>query len=188
MMIDTAAPASITGAELRAIRQRVFRARETTLDSEAAAYTLAELRATLESFRRMTRATLTDLSERAFDAQPAHDAGDDRWSAGQIVRHLAQVQIDVFLGPIRAANGLPAPSAEELGVPSGVGALTRADAIVALDIADRQLERCFAELPAALDLTAGVPDNPFGPVGAGGLLTIACIHEEDHWGQLNELR
>jgi hypothetical protein len=188
MMIETTAPTSIAGAELRAMRQRVFRAHETTLDSEAAAYTLADLRSTLESFRRMTRATLLDLSARAFEPQPAASNGDAVWSAGQIVRHLAQVQIDVFLNPIRAVNGLPAPTAAELGVPAGDGPLTRAQAIAALDIADRQLERCFAELPADLDSATSIPDNPFGPVGVGGLLTIACIHEEDHWGQFNELR
>jgi hypothetical protein len=187
-MIETTAPTSIAGAELRAMRQRVFRARETTLDSEAAAYTLADLRATLESFRRMTRATLTDLSERAFEDQPAGASGDAAWSAGQIVRHLAQIQIDVFLGPIRVANGLPSPTAVEVGVPAGDGPLTRAEAIGTLDVADGHLERFFVELPGELDLTANVPDNPFGPVSAGGLLTIACIHEEDHWGQLNELR
>ena len=141
-MIETTSPTIIAGAELRAIRQRVFRERQTTLDSEAVPYQLADWRATLESFRRMTRATLLDLSERAFETQPDPD---EVWSAGQIVRHLAQIQIDVFLGPIRAANGLPAPTAAELGVPAGEGPLPRAAAIAALDIADQHLD---ASLPS----------------------------------------
>ena len=187
-MLETTSPTVIAGAELRAIRQRAFRRRETTLDDEATPYTLADWQATCASFRRMTRATLLDLSERAFEAQPATATGDEVWSAGQIVRHMAQTQIDIFFGDMRKAYALPAPSAAELGVPDGAGPLTRAAALAALDIADSDLERFFADLPPDLDLRARVPSAHFESIGAGGLLTIVGIHEEDHWGQLNELR
>jgi hypothetical protein len=186
-MAHTATPTVIAGAELRAMRQRAFRTRESTLDSEAAPYTLADWRATIESFRRMTRVTLTDLSERAFASQPG-SSETEVWSAGQIVRHLAQTQIDTFFAAIRRANTLPAPSSAELGVPDGDAPLTRAQALAALDVADRDVQRFFDDLPSDLDLTARVPSEYFDSVGAGGLLTIVAIHEEDHWGQLNELR
>jgi hypothetical protein len=103
--------AALDHAAFGAIIQRVFRERTSTMVDEARPYSVAELHDSLTSSRRAMRALLETLPETAFEPQPA--IGDEPcWSAGQIVVHTVEYQVNTFLRAARLAVGLvPGPEA-----------------------------------------------------------------------------
>ncbi|RIK45587.1 MAG: hypothetical protein DCC58_05990 [Chloroflexi bacterium] len=179
----------VNAAALREARAAVFRRRESTIDDEARRYTLRDWEHTLRHYTAAARATVERLPESAFQPQPDDPEGNPVWSAGQIVGHLFEAQVNIFFRAIRQAAGIDAArEATELTTAPLTTHTDREDALAILTAADDDIDALFAHLNIGIDLTAQHDIEPFGQIGIGGLLMFAAIHAEDHATQLGELR
>lgn len=175
-------------ATLRETRAKVFRREESTLADEARGMTLAGFEATITGIRRDMRGLLVALPDAAFTEQPANDAGEQVWSAGQVTLHICDTATNIFGNFLRVAAGLPdgfhAPRVEDT---HAFPFASRAEALALLDACDRDLAGAFGSAPAGLDLTAEATVEPMGTTTIAANLMIFAIHEDDHLGQLQEL-
>jgi hypothetical protein len=183
----TAQATVIDAAALREVRAKVFRRRESTLDQEATLYGLLYWERTLTHYSARMRDALESLPERAFAEQP-RSAEDEVWSAGQIVRHTLETQVDIFFKAIRQIAGTDEGStaADLASIPTGVQ-ISQSETLSLLDAIDRDINALFRSLPLGVDLHRTHPMEPFGEVSIGGAFMIAAIHVEDHASQLREL-
>ncbi len=79
--------------DLMGISERVFGTRESTLEEEAAAASVPDLKQSVRAIRRMLASAAGALPESAYAAQPDDQDGNDVWSAGEIVSHIAGTMI-----------------------------------------------------------------------------------------------
>jgi hypothetical protein len=182
----TIAVTLIESAQLREIRARVFRTRETTVADAARAYGLADYEATLTGMRREMRELVETLPDTAFELQLTSD--DPRWSAGEVVGHIRHAQMNIYLPAARAAVARPPGRGAQRPDADGVHpALSRIAALAVLDDAGRDLADFFRELPWNVDLDDTIEDERLGTVGLRDALLYLAIHDDDHLGQLREL-
>jgi len=173
--------------EFRAIIQRVFRARATTMIEEAQRYSLADLEATLLQLRAEMREQLLGLPDAAFDAQPGNADGKPVWSAGQVIGHVRDAQMNTFLRACRRAAGLPSgPVAPSGGKNLEYDLQTRAQSLAILDESDRDVAQTIDALAGA-DLERLVEDEKMGLCGLRDMLLFLAIHDDDHLWQLRAL-
>jgi hypothetical protein len=179
--------AALDHAAFGAIIQRVFRERTSTMVDEARPDSVAEFHDSLTSSRRAMRALLETLPETAFEPQPA--IGDEPcWSAGQIVVHTVEYQVNTFLRAARLAVGLvPGPEVARYQDHATVPTLSRAEALALLDLGDRDVAAVLDELPAGADVAATRQDEFFDAAGYKDMLLFNALHDDDHLAQLREL-
>jgi hypothetical protein len=178
-------------ASFQAVRQRVFRERRTTLDLEAAPFTIDDLRLALGVIRLGMRTEVEWLPLAAYEAQPAGSSGNEVWTAGQVVNHIGNTQIGLT-GWLHQALGLAAADTEHplvnLTDEDEPGLLTREQSIHVLDVAERELELMFDAIPDCLDDGMRARHPAFGIAGVKGGLLMMAIHEHEHLSQLIDLR
>lgn len=124
---------AISLADLDALRMRVFGTRASTLECSARDYKLDVLCRSVASVFDAMLTDLDELPERAFGRQPDDIDGNDVWSAGEIVSHLAEMELAaVPYWELVTGNRLPDPPAVLLSAieqspetrPSSVAVLT----------------------------------------------------------------
>lgn len=187
MVLHPITASRIPSERIREVRANVFRLRESTLAEEAAGFSVDDLEVTLLSMRRDIRLLLESLPEDAFAAQPAPD--DPVWSAGELIAHLRHAQMNIFLRATRAAAGLPAGRDAERPDEDGVHPIrSRAESLDVLEDADRDLIDVLDGLSNAVDIDSTTEDERLGRVGVKDSLLFLAIHDDDHLGQLVELR
>jgi hypothetical protein len=187
MVLHPMSASRISSETIRDVRATVFRRRESTLAEESHRFSLDDLETTLLGMRREIRLLLESLPEAAFAAQPAPD--EPAWSAGEILAHVRHAQMNIFLRATRAAAGLPAGRDAERPDDDGVHPIrSRAEALEILDDADHDLVEVLEGLSRAIDIDGTIEDDRLGHVGVKDSLLFLTIHDDDHLGQLIELR
>ena len=166
---------------------RIFTQREATLESEAADRSVADLKQTVLTMRRMLSAAAAGLPESAYERQPDDIDGNDVWSAGEIASHIAGTMIWTDAN-VRKITGQPEslPS-DELAQYADVRVRTKTESLETLKVADRELHRILDGIPENVDTSATIDHDTFGTVGVKGWLLLTALHEGDHANQLREL-
>lgn len=178
-------------SEFRTARRRVFRDRLSTLDEEAAAYSLDDLRLTLGVIRLGTRSEIEWLPDRAFEEQPPDGNGNEVWTAGQVVNHIGDAQIGMTSWLHEALRLEPSECEHPLVNLTDAeypGRLTREQALHVLDVAEMELETLFDAIPERIEPGMHARHPAFGVAGVKGGLLIMAIHEHEHLEQLIGLR
>lgn len=182
----------LAAQEMQAIGKRVFGTRESTLAREASAYQVEDLVGANQAVRRIMRSTIETLPSATFDSQPADDEGNEVWSAGQVISHVAG---SVFWidGNIKRITGEPSrePAKDLAALGSKITEtpklLDRGDSLNALDYSAREFGRLIKQLPEDGNFDQPVESKHFGLVSIKGWLLFDLIHHHDHVKQLNEL-
>lgn len=181
----------LDGAFFASTRKRVFLDRLSTLDDEASPYSMDDLRLALGLIRVGIRSEVEWLPGWAFEDQPATASGAEVWSAGQIVNHIGQAQIEMTEW-LQHALGIDTPEEPhpltDLTDAEHPGLLTREQALHVLDVADRELETLFDSVPEKLGADMRATHPAFGETGIKGGLLVMTIHEHSHLEQLIGLR
>jgi len=176
----------LTGDALREIAGKVFGERSTTLIEASADYEMDDLTSAVRAMRRMMRSSLTSLPETAFDAQPAAE-GEDAWSAGQIVAHIANSQASMS-GAVRSLFGMPeAVAVDRYDLDDSATLPTRDEALDILAKADTGFDAFVSDVPANTDLTKAMPHERFGEMNGKSWMLLMAIHEADHLRQVQTL-
>ncbi len=177
--------------QFRLAGRRVFEERVSTLDQEAGAFSMDELRLALGAIRLALKTLTFHLPEQAFDDQPADAEGNEVWTAGQIINHLGASQI-LMAGWLNTALNIafdpedhPLINLTDSGTP---GMLSREQALHMLDDAEPDLEQLFESIPDKLDSETGAFHPLFGDVTIAGGVLATIIHEQVHLEQLLNLR
>lgn len=195
MITEQSAPTGLRerldSSALKAIQQRVFKERLSSLEAEAAAYSLDELRLVFGVTRLGIRSEVEWLPDHAFEARGVDPAGHEIWSAGQIVNHIGHSQIGLtawLLGLLNvAAPAGPHPLTDLTDVEQP-GLLTREQSLHVLDVADRELETLFDVIPLEANLIKQATHPRFGRAGVKGSVLMMAIHENSHLHQIMSLR
>lgn len=176
--------AELTYEALLAIRGRLDR-RESTIEEEAAPYTLAELTEALRMTRGMLQAIADGWTQEQLLARPTEAEGADHWSATEAMTHLMVTQnwymlhMDRLLGRRNQYEQMP----------RGLGDQARQD--VTKDELSRSLaaatERMLGyveSIPADADLAAARSSTYFGDLSLRGWVMLAIGHDLDHLTQI----
>lgn len=177
---------AIPNDELRAAGGRVFTG-ASTLDGEAEAYQLDDLRDTALAVRGQLAVVLADMPDSGFAAQPTDAEGATVWSAGQVISHISQALINTGVRTLDLAGVEHSGAEPALQALAGTQLLDRAQANEALRIGTQQLERLYALIPADADFSERYDHPTFGSVGIKGWLLLMPIHERAHVGQLEKI-
>lgn len=181
----------LDNSAFKAIRQRVFVQRISTLEDEARLYSLDDLRLVFGVTRLGIRSETEWLPDHAFDEQPCDPNGHEVWSAGQIVNHIGHTQIGLtaWLTGLLGIESRPGPHPlTDLTDVEYPGLLTREQALHVLDVADWELETLFDAIPADVDMHKQATHPRFGRAGVKGSALIMAIHENTHLHQMMSLR
>lgn len=173
---------AITQEQLGEIGRKVFTTRESTLEQEASALNVGDMRSGLVEARREQREALASLPEQAFTTQQPGE-GEDVWSAGQIVAHLAN-SFGSMTGFIRPILGLPEASLSPHDLEQQP---TRDEALAIHDATDAGLNELFSSIPSDADFSQTSTHPRFGELGPRGMLLLMLIHETNHLDQLRSL-
>jgi hypothetical protein len=174
----------LNGDALRDVATKVFAERTTTLSDAGADYELDEMTSAVRAFRRMMRSTLESLPESAFSAQPASN-GEDHWSAGQVIAHLANSQASMT-GAVRSLLDLPAAvDGDRRDVDSVLPA--RDEALAILAAMEPDFDAFVSAIPADADLNRTMPHPRFGDMSTNGWMILMALHEGDHLRQIRAL-
>lgn len=178
---------TIAVEDLMHVSERVFGTRESTLESEAADMEVADLKHTVLVIRRVLASAAVALPEFAYEAQPDDPDGNDVWSAGEVVSHIAGTMIwtDANLRKIRGEEELP-PN-DQLLPYTEVKVRSKDESLQALEVADQELQRILDDIPDDVDTARTIDHDTFGEVGVKGWLLLTALHEGDHAMQLREL-
>lgn len=179
----------LTSAEVRAVRTAMFLSREVTLDEGGRSLGTPTLLATMRSMRAEIRPELEQLADGAFEPQAPTADGALVWSAGQVIDHLLDIQVNVFGGWARAAAGLPATtSMTHIDNHAEYPHHTRAECLALYDTYTAELEETLQALGDDPDpgMLSPIEDDFIHSLGAA--LAMLVIHDDDHLGQLRELR
>ena len=178
---------AIAVEELMRIAESVFAKRESTLEDEAADVSLSDLKQTVRSIRRMLSSTAAALPESAYERQPDDVDGNDVWSAGEVVSHIAGTMIWTDSN-IRNITGRPEiEPPDDISQYADVRVRDKAESLEALAVADRELNRILDGIPEDVDTSSRIDHDTFGTVGVKGWLLLTALHEGDHANQLREL-
>ena len=173
---------TITQEQLGEIGRKVFATRESTLEQEASGLDLNDVRSRLLEARREQRETLVSLPDQAFSTQQPGE-GEEAWSAGQIVAHLAN-SFGSMTGFMRPILGLP----EVAHTPHDLTQLPGRDEALAIhDATDAGLSELFSSIPSDADLSQTTTHPRFGELGPRGMLLLMLIHETNHLDQMRSL-
>lgn len=181
----------LDSSALKAVHQRVFSQRLSTLESEAIPYTLDDLRLVFGVTRLGIRSEAEWLPDDAFGEQRPAAEGHEVWSAGQIVNHIGHTQIGLtvwlagLIGIELAAGPHPLTDLTDVEHP---GLLTREQSLHVLDVADRELESLFDTIPTGTDPPKQATHPRFGRAGVKGSVLFMAIHENMHLHQMLSLR
>jgi hypothetical protein len=147
---------------------------------------LAELCGEALQMRRALAATVGTLPDSAFDSQPADDAGNPVWSAGEVITHCNGVLMR-FAERAAAMMAIDPPTWSDAQAASGEQrALNRDAAIAAAGIID--LSEWFAAIPQDADLDTATDHPALGKISGRVWLQFMAVHEANHTEQLEELR
>jgi len=173
----------------RGMIQRVFGERRSTMIDEARPYAVAELHATQARTRDQMRGLLETLPHAAFEPAVKEDEhGEAPWSAGQVIAHAVDAQINTFLRAARLAVGLGlGPDVPSHPDPALMPALSRADSLALLDIGDRDLAELRISPPTDAVSEVTREDEIMGTSGYKDMLLFLCLHDDDHLEQLKVL-
>lgn len=178
-------------SSLRAIQQRVFEQRLSTLETEAAPYSLDDLRLVFGVTRLGLRSEVEWLPDHAFEARDPDPDGNEIWSAGQIVNYIGHTQIGLTAWLLGLMDVEPPAGPHPLTDLTDVerpGLLTREQSLHVLDVADRELETLFDAIPIDAKLIKQATHPRFGRAGVKGSVLMMAIHENNHLHQLMSLR
>jgi hypothetical protein len=177
---------ALNDAELRAIVERVFRDRSSSLQAEGERVGSARLCGSIMTLRVEMIGVVAGISDFGFTPIEDPPPGEAGWTAGQIVSHNAErllwalLHADATLGGGNVGGVPPelAAGAAEPPLP-----LERDRALDVLAAADRYLDAALPNLIAADDgrVAAG---THHGEMGLPGWLLLIAIHDHDHLGQL----
>ncbi len=181
----------LDSSTLKAIQRRVDQQRISTLETEAAPYSLDDLRLAFGVTRLGLRSEVEWLPDHAFEEQGSDPDGNEIWSAGQIVNHLGHTQIGLtawllgLMGVEPPAGPNPLIDLTDVEYP---GLLTREQSLHVLDVADRELEGLFDVLPLETTPVKQASHPRLGRAGVKGSVLAMAIHESRHLHQLMSLR
>ena len=181
----------LESSTLRAIQQRVFEQRLSTLETEAAPYSLDDLRLAFGVTRLGLRSEVEWLPDAAFEAQHPDPDGKEIWSAGQIVNHIGHTQIGLtawLLGLMDVASPSGPHPLMDLTDVERPGLVTREQSLHVLDVADRELETLFDAIPPEPKVIKQATHPRFGRAGVKGSVLMMAIHENGHLHQIMSLR
>lgn len=185
----TPTPRVLTSAEVREVRAAAFQRRELTLDEGGRSFSMRTLMATLRSMRAEVRPELEQLAEAAFDAQEPAPDGGLVWSAGQVIDHVYDIQVNVFGGWVRAAVGLPPTTSMPHTEDHADYPHHTRDACLAMYATyTTEIEETLQSLGDNPDPGMTSPMESSFIHSLAAALLMLCIHEDDHLGQLRELR
>jgi hypothetical protein len=165
----------------------VFAQREATLPEAAAGFPFEAVCATVVAQLGELVGLLEVLPDGAFDSQPDDVDGNDVWSAGQIVSHIAEMELAVL--PFwETVIGVP------IDVPRGPildaidsRLLSRELAIACVHDLENSAEGRVTAIRSAPDQHIAAALFDLGTVDARAALLATCIHNLDHLEQLEEL-
>lgn len=185
-MNDRSVSEPLTDTELRAIVERIFRERRSTLQAEGTLIGSARLIISITELRADMRTVVATLPPDAFAQLEDPPPGEAGWTAGQIVSHNADrllwalSQAQATLGD--GFNSAP-PNTLQAGASEPPLVLADAEALEVLAAADEYLSTA---LPALMDADQGqrAAATHHGEMGLPGWLLLIAIHEHDHLGQL----
>lgn len=178
-------------SEFQAVRQRVFRDRQSTLDQEAEPYSLDDLRLALGVVRLGMRSEIEWLPDAAFEDRGVDRHGNEIWTAGQVVNHIGYTQIGLTAWLHQSLGLLPSDEPHplvDLTDADEPGRLTREQSLHVLDVAEQTLETMFDAVPDCLSPGMRARHPAFGSTGVKGGLLMMAIHEHEHLEQLIDLR
>ncbi|CAN5522762.1 hypothetical protein BH23CHL2_BH23CHL2_07900 [soil metagenome] len=178
---------SYSAEELMHIIERVFVTKESTLEAEASGRSVEDLKQTTLVVRRMLRSVAIALPDSAYEEQPDDIDGNDVWSAGEIISHIAgaTVRTSSMINEILDRDEIP--PGDEITEITDVRVRGKVEALEALGAADRELVRILDSIPADVDTSLTIDHDLIGTVGVKGWLLFTAIHEGDHANQLREL-
>ncbi len=185
--------ALLTYEALLAIQQRLVN-KETTIEDEAVAYSLAELAEAIHMTRGMLLAIAESWSPAQLSWRPpvepadASSATEDRWSATEALTHLVGTQNWYLLHMGR----LLGRQQRFETMPRGLGDLahqdvSREEVTTQLRAASEELVDFIATIPADADLMARRPSTFFGDLSLRGWALLAARHDLDHLLQIQRL-
>ncbi len=173
----------LTGEAMREIAGKVFGERSMTLSQAGAEYELDEMTSTVRAMRRMLVSTLETLPDSAFDRQSPAE-GEDAWSAGQVVAHLANSQASMS-SPVRSLLGMPeAANTDRIEMET---LPPREESMAILSTANTDFDAFVSEIPADADLTKSQAHDRFGEMSGNGWMMLMAIHEGDHLRQVRAM-
>jgi len=170
--------------DLVELSQRVFDAEGTSLRAAAGKFDLQTLSSALADLMDMVSEVIEALPDSAFQPQPDDVDGSDVWSAGDVIGHLAQMELAAL--PYWEAVtdvSIPSPSVALLQVVDQppVDARTATDAIGNLKEQSARTMKWVARNCSGDE--SGV-HFAIGPATAREALLGSCIHLADHHQQL----
>lgn len=173
---------------LHQIRNRLNRG-ESTIEQEAAPYTLNDLAEALHMTRTMLQAIADGWTQQQLLARPAGDVeGEDRWSATEALSHLVVTQNWYMLHMDR----LLGRRGQYEQMPRGLGDQARQDVpkdelCRSLSAATQVLLAYVASIPVDADLTVARSSTYFGDLTLRGWVLLAIGHDMDHLAQIERV-
>lgn len=177
---------------LQQLRTRLER-HESTIEQDAARYTLDELAETLHMTRGMLQAIAEGWTQEQLLARPAGtdsraSDGEDRWSATEALSHLTVTQNWYLLHMSRLLGRRD----QFDQMPRGLGDQARQDVpkddlCRSLSDATERLLSYIASIPADANLTAARSSTYFGDLSLRGWVLLAIVHDLDHLAQIERV-
>jgi hypothetical protein len=155
-----------------------------TLSEAGSKYEMDEMIDAVRALRRMLRSAVEAAPDSAFAAQPPAE-GEDCWSAGQVVAHLANSQASMS-SAVRSLLDMPAaPESQRRDVDSILP--TREESLATLESTATGFDAFVAAIPANADTTRTMLHQRFGEMSSKGWMLLMALHEGDHLRQIRAL-
>ncbi len=180
--------AELTYETLHQIRNRL-NSGESTIEQEAAPYTLNDLAEALHMTRTMLQAIADGWTQQQLLARPVGGVeGEDRWSATEALSHLVVTQNWYMLHMDR----LLGRRGQYEQMPRGLGDQARQDVpkdelCRSLSEATQALLTYVASIPVDADLSAARSSTYFGDLTLRGWVLLAIGHDMDHLAQIERV-
>jgi hypothetical protein len=185
--LDRSTIQRLSRADLHDVALRVFAQREATLLEVAAGFPFEAICATLVAQLAELAGLLGELPDGAFESQPDDVDGNDVWSAGQIVSHIAEMELAVLpFWETVIGSPIDTPGEPILNA-IGVRLLSREAAIACARDLEISTGARLTALPPAPNPRIVAALFDLGTVDARAALLATCIHNLDHLEQLEEL-
>jgi hypothetical protein len=175
-------------AALIQVSLRAFHTQPTMLEECARCYAVEHLVQTVRRQAAELTCMLRELPDSAYAEQPDDLDGSDVWSAGQVARHLADVEVASL--PVWEAlfeRELEPPDPDILEA-LDTRLPTRAQSVAAAVALEQSAEAITSIALRQAGNGRRAAHFALGVVGIRGALLGVCIHVADHLGQLEELR
>jgi hypothetical protein len=155
-----------------------------TLSEAGAQYEMDEMIDAVRALRRMMRSAIEAVPDSAFAAQPPAE-GEDCWSAGQIIAHLANSQASMS-DAVRSLLAMPeASGSQRRDVDSMLP--TREESLAILESNITGFDAFTNAIPSDADTTRTMEHQRFGEMSSKGWMLLMALHESDHLRQVRAL-